>query len=54
MIDDRFSNSSINNELSILSPFFVYANKVWNWSPLPNPCAAVKYRKVNNERSRLR
>ena len=53
MIDDRFSNSSINNELSILSPFFVYANKVWNWSPLPNPCAAVKYRKVNNERNRV-
>lgn len=53
MIDDRFSNSSINNELSILSPFFVHANTVWNWSPLSNPCVAVKYQEVNNERNRV-
>ncbi len=53
MMDDQFSNSSINNELSILSPFFTHAHDVWNWSPLPNPCAAVAYRKVNNERNRV-
>ena len=53
MVKDQFSRSSINNELSILSAFFTYAFEVWEWSPLDNPCSAVKRPQVNNKRNRV-
>lgn len=53
MTADGYSTSSINNELSILSAFFTNANKIWQWSPLPNPCDEVKRDAPNNARNRV-
>lgn len=50
---DGYSTSSINNELSILSAFFTNANKIWQWSPLPNPCSEVKRDTPQNQRNRV-
>jgi integrase len=52
MEDDGMATSSVNNELSLLSAFFNKACKVWQWTPLPNPCDNIERKTPDNQRDR--
>lgn len=53
MMDDGFTASSINNELSILSALFTNAIKAWKWPLLENPVDNVERPVIDNERDRV-
>lgn len=53
MTTDGYQNTTIRNELALLSAFFQHARKVWNWKPLANPVIDVKWPKPGKSRSRV-
>ena len=53
MTQDGYSDSTIRNEIALLSAFFTKAKKTWGWKSLENPAEGVEWPVPDNERSRV-
>lgn len=53
MTQDGYSDSTIRNEIALLSAFFKRARKTWGWKPLENPAEGVDWPVPDNERNRV-